>query len=120
MQGKFNLAAFKHAIMDVARKDGSKVKCIVIPIEENSLFLSDKGNVYCDWRAWELAPEKRKGEETHLINQSLKKEVRDALKAAGKYAPTIGTIREPQPEAAETVDNTLSMAAVNNGDDLPF
>ena len=119
MQGKLNLAAFQHAIMNVTRKDGSKVECIVIPIEENNLFKSEKGNVYCDSKVWEISPEKRKGEDTHLINQSLKKEVREAIKAAGKYPPTLGSLREYQAETADTTDVSLQSFDPLPGD-LPF
>ena len=119
MQGKLNLAAFQHAIMNVTRKDGSKVECIVIPIEENNLFKSEKGNVYCDFKVWEISPEKRKGEDTHLINQSLKKEIRESLKSQGKYPPTLGSIREQQYEASDTVDNSFNNVETS-GSDLPF
>jgi hypothetical protein len=117
MNGKFNLAAFHHAIMNVGRKDGSKVECIVIPIKENNLFKSDKGNVYCDFKAWPIAPEKRKGDDTHLINQSLKKEDREALKAAGKYPPMLGTLKEYQAESPDTVDQSFTSEVAG---DLPF
>lgn len=103
IKGKINLAAFKHAVMDIKKKDGSTTKAIVIPVEDNSLFLSEKGNVYFDFYANEIPLEKRRGDHSHLINQSLPKEKREALKAESKYAPTLGSLTvgsfDPAPTA---------------------
>lgn len=107
IKGKFNLAALTHAIMPVKRKDGTSVKAIVIPIEDNSLFLSDKGNVYLDWIAREIPADKRKGDDSHLLSQSLKKEDYEKLKAAGKYPPTIGNMREESYEPATAATDDL-------------
>jgi hypothetical protein len=90
---KLNLAAFQHAIMDVKKKDGTKIKAVVIPIEGNHIFMSEKGNLFVDAVAREIAADKRKGDDTHLISQNLKKEVYEALRAEGKYAPTLGSLQ---------------------------
>ncbi len=109
IKGKINLAAFSHAVMDVKRADGTTTKAIVIPIAENALFLSDKGNVYCDFVAREIPVEKRKGEDSHLINQSVGKEAYDLLRAAQKYPPTLGALRSGVVEQAPTQE-TLTMS----------
>jgi hypothetical protein len=118
IKGKINLAAFSHAIMDAKRKDGTSVKGIFIPIEANGLFHSDKGNVYVDFVAREIPAEKRKGKDTHMVSQSVDKEVYDALRAQQKYPPTIGNMTigsfEPAPAAA------AEEMTPEPGMDLPF
>ncbi len=45
---KINLTALKHKVQDLKGQSGM-VKCLVIPIEANNLYHSDKtGNVYLD------------------------------------------------------------------------
>jgi hypothetical protein len=117
IKGKINLAAFSHAIMDAKRKDGTSVKGIFIPIEANGFFHSDKGNVYLDFVAREIPAEKRKGDDTHMVSQSVGKDAYDALRAQQKYPPTIGTMRmggfsEPAATAEEMTPEP--------GMDLPF
>ena len=56
--------------------------CLVIPIEDNSIFVTtDEDNhpkaAYLDLTAWEL--KNPKYDETHMIKQSLPKEVREKM-----------------------------------------
>lgn len=69
---KLNLAVLDHKIQEI---EGTK--CIVIPIQENDLYLSEKGNVYLSLNGWESA--NLMYEKTHLIKQSLSKEVWTAM-----------------------------------------
>ena len=118
IKGKINLAAFSHAIMDVKRKDGTTTKAIVLPIEPNGFFHSDKVNVYVDFVAREIPVEKRKGEDSHMVSQSVGKEVYEALRSQQKYPPTIGTMRMVGGEqpAATAEEMTISETGMN----LPF
>ena len=53
--------------MDIQGKTG-KVKCVVIPVEENGIFLSDRtGNIYLDFTAYERKEESFG--QTHFIKQ---------------------------------------------------
>lgn len=120
--GKINLASFEHAILPMKSKAG-EVECIVIPIKKNNLFKSEKGNVYLDFAAFEVAPDKRKGDDTHIIVQSFDKAKREAMKAADERAPILGNLRASE-HASEAAPNTLteftSADMPEGGGDLPW
>lgn len=137
--GKLNLAKLEHVIREFPMKDGSQQECIVIPIEKNSLFKTDKGNVFLDIFASETPAEKRKVvtvkskdgtkefqryESTHIVNQSLPEDVREKLKAEGKYAPTLGNLTDSnlqlQSGGADSPNVSEDFAPAGPGDDLPF
>lgn len=87
---KINLAALKNAAIITSGKN-KDVDCILIPIEQNHLFRSEKGAVYLDVIGFETAPEKRKGKDTHMAKQSLDKKVLDAMSEEEKKAmPILG------------------------------
>ena len=87
---KLNLAALKNAAIITSGKN-KDVDCILIPIEQNHLFRSEKGAVYLDVIGFETAPEKRKGKDTHMAKQSLDKKVLDAMTEDEKKAmPILG------------------------------
>jgi len=87
---KINLAALKNAAIITSGKN-KDVDCILIPIEQNHLFRSEKGAVYLDVIGFETAPEKRKGKDTHMAKQSLDKKVLDAMTEDEKKAmPILG------------------------------
>lgn len=79
--------------------------------------------VYLDLFANEIDANKRRADskDTHIVSQSVSKEVREKLKAESKYPPTLGNLAvwggggysEPAP-AATNVD------FADNTEDLPF
>jgi hypothetical protein len=80
--GKINLATLRHKIVTFDKKGSKeKIECIVIPIKDNHLFKSEKGNVFADLVIFKMKePQKDKDgatTQTHLIKQSLSKEVRE-------------------------------------------
>ena len=92
LKGYFNLMAFNNAFIEErVNKAGAKIECVTIPLENNFLALTDRGNVPVNWVAW--ANEKIKSDHTHLINLDPGKEVREQLKAAGEYPPTLGALK---------------------------
>lgn len=127
--GKINLAALSsHKIAKFAVK-GSKetIECIVIPIEKNHLYKSEKGNVYLDIVAFKLKEPMRDEDgavqQTHLVKQSLSKEIRAAMSDDDKRnQPIIGNLNifeggsYQEKEAAP--DESISVPA--DGGDLPF
>ncbi len=121
--GKINLAGLEHAILPMKSKTGEAIDCIVIPIKKNNLFKSEKGNVYLDFAAFDVAPEKRKGDDTHIITQSFDKAKREAMKAANERSPILGNLRASE-YASETTPNTstefTSADMPDGADDLPF
>jgi len=119
ISGKLNLASLQHVIEKRKTKSGDMIDVITLPIKNNNLFLSEKGNVFFDLIAFEVAPDKRKNEDTHLVKQSLDKAVMDKMTEEQKKAmPIIGNLKvwgqsEPTPSApaADIPEST---------DDLPF
>lgn len=119
--GKLNLAQMVHVPMTKKGKSGDMVEGIFIPIKKNNLFKSEKGNIYLDLIAFEVAPEKRKGEDTHLVKQSFSKDVRDKMSEQEQNdLPILGNLKvlegfgEPAPNTAgPSVD-------AESDDDLPF
>ena len=118
MTGKLNLAKFEHFLAPVKNKEGQPEECVVIPIKRNSIFKSDKGNLFVDIVALYVVPEKRKGEDSHMIIQSFSKEDREKIKAAGLSAPILGNLKE----WGEAVEQPNTSADFSGSDisDLPF
>ena len=98
---KINLTAFAGAgKINLSGKNGQLKKCLVIPIEENHLYEGEKG-IYADFIAWEMKEKKENGA-THLIKQSLPKEIRDNLTDLEKRAlPIFGDLRDAMVEKKE-------------------
>lgn len=89
IQSKINLAALKNAAIIKSGKN-KDVDCLIIPIEQNNLFVSDKGAVYLDLYGFENKEVGKYGD-THMIKQSLSKEKREAMtEEEQKAMPILG------------------------------
>lgn len=117
---RINLARYQNAgVVILQGKTGTK-KCLVIPIEENHLYQGNKG-VYADFVAWNN--DKLSNGNTHLIKQSLSKDVRDAMTDEQRMSqPTFGDVRPmvSEVEQSATEFKGAVMAAADPTDDLPF
>ncbi len=117
---KVNLRQLKNTIKPFKKQDGSTVDCLVIPINDNHLFKGEKG-IYLDLAAFEIKNKKTDSKDTHLVKQSLPKEVFEKLTDDQKKAmPIFGNAilwsrQEPEPVAAETMET-----GADQTDDLPF
>lgn len=122
----------KTTTMDIQGKTG-KVKCVVIPVEENGIFLSDKtGNIYLDFTAYERKEESFG--QTHFIKQrvggakwkAMTDEERKNIPICGSLAPTSHSDNgyqdnTPQPSTSQSSSSFGSYNTPNNNDiDLPF
>jgi len=88
------------------------VECIVIPIDANNIYRGKSG-LYLDMTAFELR--EPKDNQTHLIKQSLPKEVFDTLTEEEKKAiPILGNANVVE------VQETTRPAPLNEIDDLPY
>lgn len=117
--GKINLATLDHVIMTKKGKDKKDIECIVIPIEKNNLFKSEKGNVYLDIIAFELKDPKHG--DTHLVKQSLPKKVREAMsKEDLEKMPIMGNLKVMGPKEATPANSAGDGVVVDENDDLPF
>ena len=118
----------KHVEREMTGKDGSKVKCLIIPIKENNLFEGEKG-VYLDITAIEIKNKVGDSKETHLLKKSLPKEIYDNLTDAEREAmPILGNAiywgrREAEPQQSQSLsESVVDQYQDNNApdDDLPF
>lgn len=122
---KCNALKYQNAgVMSIQGKTGTK-RCLVIPIEDNHLFVSANADgspkaVYLDFNAYYLREPKY--DQTHLVKQSLPKEVRESMSKEQLDAmPIFGGMtpfNNVPVNAATTCDAPLATA--QNDDDLPF
>lgn len=104
------------------------VKCVVIPCEENDIYISQDNqtgkakSAHLHITAWENKNGISQYGDTHYIKPSYSKEFREANAEASKNAPIIGNGKPIQSQgsainnvAAPTIDNSI-----DNNDDLPF
>ena len=113
---KLDLAKLKKVgVANITGKTGNKVKCVVIPVEENNIFLSEKGGVYLDLACFALKEEKY--EQSHLVKPSLTKEQRERMTDEEKNAiPIVGALKPMKAKQAEVKEEVQPDPA----DDLPF
>lgn len=123
--GKLNLLKLKRAgIMQIQGRTGV-LRCLVIPVEDNNIFVTtDENNhpkaAYIDLTAWEL--KNPKYDETHIIKQSLPKEVREKITDEEKKAiPILGGLKPVIFESQNAASSCAApIAQTQNSDDLPF
>lgn len=116
---KLNLAAFKNATILKMGKN-KDVDCIVIPIAQNNFFKSEKGAVYADFIGFDIASPKDGQKDTHIVKQSLSKELQDKMTDEEKKAmPIFGNhIVWDNVGSGVAPENVAQTAA--SEDDLPF
>lgn len=123
--GKLNLLKLKRAgIMQIQGRTGV-LRCLVIPVEDNNIFVTtDENNhpkaAYIDLTAWEL--KNPKYDETHMIKQSLPKEVREKMTDEEKKAiPILGGLKPVIFESQNAASSCAApIAQTQNSDNLPF
>ncbi len=123
---KINLMKLSRVGIMQIQGRGEVLRCLVIPVEENHLFVStDEKNrpkgVYLDLSAWEL--QNPKYEETHMLKQALSKDVRDQMTDEQKKSqPILGGMKPIETKPAENNAMTCDapFAQVSNLDNLPF
>ena len=119
---KIDLRQLKSATMKLTGKETGKQECLVIPIDQNNLFRGSKGAIYLDLTAFELKEQKPDSKDTHLVKQSLPKEVFEKLSDNEKKAlPIFGNAIDwarvgSQPQNADIAEPTDE----EETDDLPF
>lgn len=96
-------------------RTGEKV-CVVIPVEDNNIFLSEKGGMYLDLTATAMK-EERYGQ-THFIRKSIPSDVYKEMSDDDKKAvPIIGSL---SPIKAKSADVSQTGQVADGSDDLPF
>jgi hypothetical protein len=116
ISSKINLAALKHSVRKMKGQTG-EVECLIIPIEANNLFKGEKG-VYLDTTGFEIKNKTGTSKDTHLVKQSLPKEVYEKMTdEQKKEQPIIGSM------IVWAGGGSLGDAAIieqDESDDLPF
>lgn len=77
---KLNLAGLKHS-RKVLKGQSGEIDCLIIPINENRLYIGEKG-LYLDLTCIEIKDRSKQApdqKDTHLIKQSFAKEVYEAM-----------------------------------------
>ena len=121
-----DLMRFKNAGVTTltSSKTGKAKKCVIIPIEDNSLLVNEHG-ISVNLIGF---PYDGKETQTHLIKQLFTKEKRDAMTEEEKKAlPILGCVWKPKeyiPEAEDSYSapQQFSEQGADAGtiDDLPF
>lgn len=113
---KLNLAGLKHSRKLINGKSG-QIDCLIIPIKENHLFIGEKGGLYLDLQHHEIKKPKEKQTDSHLVKQSLPKDVYEKMTDQERQEkPILGSSRTWTSHSNEP---QLSDAQ-NEDDDLPF
>jgi len=101
-------------------RSGITKKCLIIPIEDNKLFVTEKG-VYLNLIAFESD---KFDDQSHLIKQSFSKEELEKMSDNEKNSyPILGGIKKPLEPTGDTYTSpTNTEANVEKApiDDLPF
>jgi len=118
--GSVNLAALKYVLMEKKGKEGKQVKGMFIPITQNHLQEHESGGIYLNLVAFDM--KEPKDWATHIVKQSLKKEVREAMSDEEQKAiPILGNLKagssEPQAQDNKASDEVFD---AEGDDDLPF
>lgn len=113
---KLDLAKLKNvAVANINGKSGNSVKCVIIPVDYNNIFLSEKGGIYLDFGCYELKNEQYG--QSHLVKPSLPKEIYEAMtEEERKQQPIVGSLKPIK--ARQAIVNET--AEVEQAGDLPF
>ena len=126
---KINYAKLTDAYAGVVNTPKGNKMCVVIPVEENNIFLSQKGGIYQDFTAIKLY-EPKYGQ-THQLKakvptekyRAMTKEERDRLPIVGGLQPLFPNNNESQQtQQAQPQQTTQRAQPVNKSDidSLPF
>lgn len=83
---KLNLAGLKHS-RKLLKGESGQIDCLIIPIKENQLFIGEKG-LYLDLQHHEIKNPVEGQTDSHLVKQSLPKEVYDKMSDDERRAMT--------------------------------
>ena len=121
---KLNLLKLKNSAVIKLQGKKEVKKCLVIPVDDNHMFVTDKG-CHIDLAAF---ASEGANDRTHLVKQSLPSEVYKALSEEERSTyPILGEVRQFKQQQAETVNAdaytgvaTQAAGDTSPEDDLPF
>jgi hypothetical protein len=110
---KINISNLK-SVTQWQKGETGPVECLIIPIDANYLFRGKSG-LYLDLTAFEIRNPKEGQKDTHVIKQSLPKEVYETLTDEEKKAmPIMGNAM------VMDVQGSNMPPTLDEGSDLPF
>lgn len=111
-----NLAAFQGATILQSGKN-KDVECILIPIAMNHFIRTPEGAVYVDLTGYELKNKKENSKSTHIVKQSLPKDIYSAMSEEDRNnMPIVGNHVVWAGQGAATATAPVA----SDPDDLPF
>lgn len=114
---KLNLAAFKHTVQKMKGASG-EVEVLIIPIDVNHLFRGEKG-LYADLQLIEVKNPREGSKDTHLVKQSLPKDVYNTLTdEQKKNQPIFGNARDWGQSGSNS--NEAAVVETKAGAELPW
>lgn len=124
LTGQINYSAMEHIVTMVKGKNGP-IECVILPLDSNWIEKTVKdGKTYLHQgiAVYDVAPEKQRNGNTHTVKIYPKKEIRESLKAAQKYTPFLGNLKDWSAPTAEvnTSEQFESGTAIETVEDLPF
>lgn len=121
-QISLRLTALKSAgIANLQNAKREVVECLIIPIKDNHLHKNDKGDIYINLAAFKS--DRLKDGKTHLVKQSLPKEVREHMTDDEcKNMPILGDIKPMGVEKRDlpTYTTETNSTILAGSSDLPF
>ena len=116
--GSINLAALTHVKMEVKGKSG-QVKGVFIPLDVNKIQEHEKGGVFLNVVGFEMKEEKDWA--THIVKQSLSKEVREKMsKEELEAMPILGNLKASDDQPTAVNNNAAEEKTFTPEDDLLF
>lgn len=116
---KLNLEALK-CVKQVKKGKTGDVMCLVIPIEANNLYQGAKGT-YLDLVGFELKDKKNDSKDTHLVKQSLPKDVFEKMTDEEKKSmPILGNAIVWDYQNQSQNNDVHTAEVIEEDDDLPF
>lgn len=116
---KLNLLALKNAAVTRLKGAQETKLCLVIPIDDNHLFVGEKG-VYLDLTAFELRETGRSGD-THLLKQSLPKQAYKAMSEEERRdKPLLGSMKPMESQSQAQSYAAAPMSYAEDEEALPF
>lgn len=114
---KLNLEALK-CVKQLKKGKSGDIMCLVIPIEANNLYQGEKGT-YLDLVGFKIKDKKNDSKDTHLIKQSLPKEVFEKMTDEEKRSmPILGNAIVWDYQNKNNEVHTAEV--IKEEDDLPF
>ena len=116
---KINLRQLKSTVR-VMKAESGDIECLVIPIGVNHLVKGEKG-IYLDLMGFELKVKRDDSKQTHIVKQSLPKEVYEVMTdEQKKEMPIVGNMIVWGFQEAAPVEYAVADMSQPEGDDLPF